>query len=719
MAALQKIRSNTWIIAIMGVGLFLFILTMVLDQNTISAITNSTRNVGEVYGKSLSYEDYYQMINEASEAQKLRTGGTLTDAQNDQIRDQVWNEFVGYELVKHECDALGIIVTDDDVKNALREGTAQCFQNVPMFLGQNGLFDYTGLQNFFKQYKEMKGRQIDPSVAEQFETISNLWAYTEKQLRRELLVNKFQALFVTSFTANPISAQTAFNDRTATTNALVAALPYAAIADKEVKIDDADLKAAYDSYKELFRLDNEVRDIQYIDVVVTASAADKKALNDEMTAIYDKLQAGGDPATIINAGKSQVRFTDVPLSTKVFPYDIKQQLDSMPVGAIKAPYLNPQDNTMNIVKLISKTQAPDSILYRALPVQAADAKAIATRTDSVLKALNSGAKFADVAKKMGLPSDSAWLSAAQFESPEISGDNAKFIKSLYAAPVNAYTKLELNGNTIILQVLERRALQSKVVAAVVKIPVDFSKATYDAALSKFNRFLAANKTVTDLVKNAPKQGYQVVEQAGFAATQRYIGAGGYTPGVMGSKDAVRWVFDTAEEGDISPMYEVGEANNHLLVVALNKIHEKGYMPWDEKQVKEFLTAVVKSRKKGEVAAKRLEGVKNIEAAKSKGAVVDSLNNVAFSGYSVVPAVGVPEPMLTAALASARIGQTTAPVIGTAGAYIARITAKNKGTETFNAQQEMGMIQRSYMQSAQQVLGTLARKAKVVDNRYKF
>ena len=32
MAALQKIRSSSWIIGLMGVGMFLFILTMVLDQ---------------------------------------------------------------------------------------------------------------------------------------------------------------------------------------------------------------------------------------------------------------------------------------------------------------------------------------------------------------------------------------------------------------------------------------------------------------------------------------------------------------------------------------------------------------------------------------------------------------------------------------------------------------------------------------------------------------
>ena len=119
MAALQKIRSSSWILILMAVGMFLFILTMVLDSNTISALTNSSRNVGEVYGKSLSAEEFSGMVNEASEVMKLRNGGTLTDEQTDMVRNQVWNDYVQYELVKHECDKLGVEVTEKEVQEAL------------------------------------------------------------------------------------------------------------------------------------------------------------------------------------------------------------------------------------------------------------------------------------------------------------------------------------------------------------------------------------------------------------------------------------------------------------------------------------------------------------------------------------------------------------------------------------------------------------------------
>ena len=461
MAALQKIRSSSWILILMAVGMFLFILTMVLDSNTISALTNSSRNVGEVYGKSLSAEEFSGMVNEASEVMKLRNGGTLTDEQTDMVRNQVWNDYVQYELVKHECDKLGVEVTEKDVQEALRQGSAQAFQNLPMFMGQTGRFDYTALQAFFKQVKSMKGQNLPPEAAEQINTIQKLWAYTDKQLRRELLMTKYQSLLMASVTTNPISAKAQFDARTQSANALVAAFPYGNISDKEVKVEDSDLKAVYDRFKKLFRLDNEVRDLKFIDYVVSASPADRKAVEQQVQGIYEKLSAGEDPAAVINASKSQTRFIDLPLAAEAFPTDVRQELESMSAGSMKAPYVNDQDNTYNVVKLISKVQAPDSVAYRALSVQATEAG----RADSILQALKGGAKFEDVAKKMGMRSDTTWINTAQVTADQLNPETAKFVNELYNAPLNAYNVVDVQGAKVVLQVVNRKAM--------VKVPINF------------------------------------------------------------------------------------------------------------------------------------------------------------------------------------------------------------------------------------------------------
>lgn len=715
MPAIQRIRNHgAWLIGVIGLALFAFIAEEFFRSMETTS-NHSKQQVGEVYGETLSIQDFQEMVNEATEVYKMRTGQNLSDAMQDQVRDQVWNEFVIYQLVKHETDALGLYVTDAEVQNALVEGTAQSLQNLSMFANQQGRFDYTALQTFIKQYNEMKGKAQGEQL-EQIETIYNLWKYSEKQLRKELLMNKYQGLFSMTMLANPVCAKAGFEDRNTTNTTVVAALPFAAIKDK-VEVTDDELKDAYNTYKENFRLDAELRDIKYIDVAVTASKADKEALDAEMNGIYEKLAAGTDPAVVVGSSNSLVRFADMPVSANAFPYDIRQVLDSMSVGQTKQPYRNMSDNTMNVVKLMAKTATADSILYRAIFVQGKDEADVQQRHDSIMTALRAGAAMKAIAKKYGQNADSAWVTSAQLEQGMSQPENVKFAKALYDG--NGYTSLELNGNKLILDIMQKKGSSAKYVAAVVKCNINFSKDTYNQAKNKLNLFLAANKDLAAVEKAAAKAGYQVVETPNFSSASHNIGANGRMPGVAGSKDALRWAFDDAKVGEISKIYDCGEANDHILVVGLSAIHEKGYMPWDAPDVKNFLTSVVTAQKKGEIAAKKLAGVKTIEAAQGKGAVVDTLKNSNFFLTPFISATQAPEAKVAAAIYAAKVNETTAPVIGTAGAYVLKVVAREKGKTAFNAETEKNMLARQYMQMSQAVFGDLVKKAKIVDNRYKF
>ena len=57
-------------------------------------------------------------------------------------------------------------------------------------------FDVSMLREFKKSYKEMQGKasQVPQEYMEQYAMLDRLWTYTEKNLRRQLLVEKFQTL---------------------------------------------------------------------------------------------------------------------------------------------------------------------------------------------------------------------------------------------------------------------------------------------------------------------------------------------------------------------------------------------------------------------------------------------------------------------------------------------------------------------------------------------
>ncbi|MBR1733645.1 MAG: SurA N-terminal domain-containing protein, partial [Alloprevotella sp.] len=441
MAALQTIRSKgALLIGVIGLALFAFIAEEFF--RSFQTTSNMDRmKVGEVYGKDLSYTDFQQLVEEQTEIAKLQKsmagqGDALTDQEQDQIRDRVWQDFITSSVIEHEAGKLGIRVTEEDEQNALRTGQLQSLQILAQ-LGfanqQTGQFDVAALQDFLKNYDKNMKQMLqagNTAYAEQYQQIRKVWDYAEKQLRKEILSQKYGLLLSSTFISNPVTAKMNFDDQTVQTKAEVVALPYSTVADKDVKVEDADQKELYALYKELFRNDGgKTASLKVLDVTVTPSEADREALMNEVKAQQEKLQAGEDPASVVGGSKTIYTYSNLAMSKGAFRQmpDVSTALDSMAVGSVKPAYFNAQDNTVTTLKLVSKVQAADSVLYRRIVAVAATPEESATRADSIFKAVQGGAKLADLAKKYGQPTDSVWMVSRQYEGPGLPEEDAKLI----------------------------------------------------------------------------------------------------------------------------------------------------------------------------------------------------------------------------------------------------------------------------------------------------
>ncbi len=726
MAALQAIRKRGGIlIAVIGAALFAFIAEELF--RSIETTSNVGRNtVGEVYGQAFSAQEFSEMKQELNEVNKLQASmGVAREMTDDQASEQVWEEFVQSTIIEHEADKLGLIVTDEDVQNALRSGQYNSLQTLAR-LGfanqQTGQFDVAALQDFLKNYdKNMQQFQQtgNQAYAEQFNQIRQVWSYTEKQLRKEILARKFYVLMSQSFISNPLTAKLDFESQTVGTEAEVVAIPYSTVADKDATPTEEELQAIYKQYRELFRNEGKAAALKMINVTVTPSDADREKALAEVRAQEEQLRNGEDVATVIGSSKTIFPFTNLAMSKNAFRSmpDVQNALDSMAVGSVRPTYLS-QDNFITTFKLVDRQQASDSVLCRRIVAPAQTPEESATRADSILKAIQGGATFADMAKKYGQHSDSFWVSSAQYEGAGLSEDDAKVYSTLNRAEPGTFV-INMTQGSLIFEVLERKNIETKYVVAVVRTPLQFSNETYNAALSKLNRFLADNRTIETIEKNAGKAGY-VLEDIPYYPQENLgiqTGIGG-----DGAKKAVQWLFDEAKAGDVSNIYECGAQNDHLLVFAVKGISKDTYRSLDEEDVRKAITTLAIQQKKGEILMGRLQGVKSLaDAQKQQGAVKDSVTVSSFYESPTLQAIGTPEPRLAGAFARTAAGQFTGAVRGASAIYFAQVLSHKPAEEAkFDEKAAMQQSASAMQQMALNgFLNGLRSQAKVKDNRYKF
>lgn len=683
-------------VIVIGLALFAFIAG---DAWKIFQPHQNKQDVGVVNGKKISAQEFQNMVEEYTKVQELLYGSHLSDEELTRMRDGVWQSYVTYELIKKEADKLGLTVTDAEIQQMIKDGTSPMLNNTPFVNPQTGMFD--------KAMMEMFATQGNP------EQVSLIMNFVEKNLKQGLLISKYQALVMKSLISNPVSAQNSFDGRINETDIQLAALPYSSIADSTISVSDSEIKELYNKKKEQFKNLVETRNIQYIDYVVTPSEADRNATQEEVTECSKELANAGanDYASVVRSSKSTVPYVDVPVSQKALPSDIANRLDSASVGEVYGPFYSQSDDSYNTFKIVSKQMLPDSIEFRQMQVIAATPDATKKLADSITTALKGGADFAELAKKYNQDGVSQWLSSNMYEGQAIDMNGAKVINALNGLEVNDIQNIDMGQFNAVVQVVNRKAMTNKYKIAVVKVPVKFSNETYNEAYNKINQFLAGNQSYDDFVKNAEDNGYRLLAREGFRSDEHVVG------GVPGSREALKWVFD-ADTKTVSPLYNCGRENDHLLIVALSGVNEEGYQPVEA--VKEELRAEIIRDKKAEQLIAKFAAVKTFDDAKALADVrTDSVKHVSFSAPTFVSITRNNEPALGAAVAKVEVNHLSKPVKGNGGVYVFQPYNKTKLEEQYDAKNEETGLSTMNQNMASRFISDLYQKGEVKDLRYLF
>lgn len=706
MATLQKLRNmGPMLIIFVGVALFAFIAG---DAWKILQPHQGSQTVGSVNGEELLATDYQKMYEEYSNVVKfLRQTNSLSEDELNQVKDEVWQNYVRNYIIKTEAEKIGLTVSAAELQDIVNAGQDPILQQTP-FKNEQGQFDKNLLNNFLVQYDQNKD---DANFAQQYRDLYELWKFVEKSITDNALAYKYQTLIQNTYLSNPVAAQNNFEANNASYDIEIAAYPYTALKDTEITVSDDEVKALYNKNKEQYKQYSESRDINYVSYRVTPSDADRAELNKEMNEYAEMLKADdADYATILRQASSMIPYSAVAWKKESYPEEVAVRLDETAINTVVAPIYNQADDSYTTFKLLGKATVADSIKYRQVAFAAATPEATATLADSIMGVLKAGSDFAEIAKKYEQDGNEIWLTSAQYEGMMVDGMNATFLTKIIDAKKGEYTLLEMEGSPvkIIFQVTEKKNEVEKYQAVVIKREAEFSSETYNAAYNKFSEFVTKCKTTDDLVNNAEEYGYRVLTQNNIYTSTHKIA------GQNGTREAIKWIFTAAQPGNVSPLYECGE-NDNLLVVSLANIREKGYMPMDE--TSEFLRNQIIADKKAEKIMSELAGKKFEAVASTANVKCDTVKHITFSAPAYISLTAASEPVISAVVTGMENGAVSAPIKGNAGVYVVRLIAKNAKGGEYNAKKEQDALKIFGQRGASRFMNDLYEKAEIEDNRY--
>ena len=708
MATLQKIRSKgPLLVIVVGLALFAFIAG---DAWKAIQPHQGRQDVGEINGETLSAQEYQELLDEYTEVIKLsQRVNALNDEQLTYAKDQVWQSYVNNKLIEAEAEKLGLSVSDAEIQAIIDEGSHPLLMQTPFRNPQTGAFDKDMLKKFLVDYANLANSQVPAQYAEYYQQMGLFWEFIEKNLKQSLLAEKYQNLLAKSLISNPVSAEDAFAARTQQTDVLLAAIPFSSIADSTITVSNDEIKALYKERKETYKQNIETRNIKYIDVLVTPSEQDRTDVLNEVTEYANQMAETTDMAAFIRTTGSVVPFTGIAINKAAYPSDIATRIDSVKLNEVYGPYYNQVDDSYNAMMVMAKESLADSVQYRQIQVYAETAEKTAALADSIYTALRGGADFAEMAQKYGQTGESAWLTALSYEGATLDADNMKYIQTILKSNKNELTNLQIGQVNVILQVLDKKAVKEKYQVAVVKRPVEFSKETYNKAYNDFSQFVAQNTTLDKLVENAEESGYRLLERVDFRSNEHMVG------GVKNTREALKWVFE-ANEGEVSPLYECGD-NNHMMVVALEKINPVGYR--NINTVADMLRLEILKDKKAEKILATLNGAGIDQVKAMENAVSDTVKHITFSAPAYVSVTYASEPVLGAFANKSEVNKVSAPIKGNNAIYVLQTINKENNAEEFDAKQEENALATMAGRYASSFINDLYEKANVKDNRYLY
>jgi peptidyl-prolyl cis-trans isomerase D len=700
MALLGSLRDKmgTWVVVFVFVAIAAFILGDMFSGN--SNIMNWGRNsVGEIGGKEISVDEYQATVQEREMNFIASNGYEPSDRDKESLRQQAWDLLIARHAIVPQYEKVGVEVTEKELIDMISgknifEGIKQAFTNQ-----QTGEFDRSQLGNYINQLTKLPPDN----------QMRARWDQFQKDLKPARERIKYENLLLKTNFVTKAEAEREYHLQSDVAEVKYLYVPYYTVSDS-TEVTDAELQDYYNKNKEKFKTQG-TRDIKYVVISITPSAADSAVVKEELAKDVEAFKTSQQDS-VYAANNSDGQNPYGKYNRGNLPAFIKDE--DLKEGNVIGPVLDGE--TYRIVK-ISKisTDTVNSARASHILIRPTDASAPAKaeakeKARKILNEIKAGADFAAKAREFGTDGtaqnggDLGWFSSGRMVKPF---EDAVFSVS---KPGLLNDVVETDFGFHIIKVTEAKTNTAYEIA-VVERQILPSDETLNEFYRRAETFADDLSGVTEFEQRAKQQGLTVYDGKNIGPGDRRVGS------LNNARQIVQWLYREASVGKVSEIFELQD--QHVVAVMTNKV-EAGYKPLES--VKAEITPAVKNEKNAKVIIEKLKKLNGTleEIAKAYGpdANIYTSSDLKLNS-NALPSAGYDPKSIGVAFAVEN-GKRSAPIEGENGVVIIETLNKTVAPDlndytTFKSQLEQNALNMSSMNIAE----AIKDKSEIEDERYKI
>ena len=627
MASLNTLRTKFGIV--LSIVIAGALLAFILSLKTEMGFSGNDPRVGVIDGEKINYSEYYNQYEQV----KAQSGAQESNEQQSaMLANAAWQALIGKYVLTPGFDKMGLRVTEPERMSMVSgQHPSQAFYNA-FADPRTGEYNVAAVHQFL-------------SEAEANAQAQQAWAQLNEQARMEREVAKFLGLIKGGVYVNSLEVANGVNSANNTYAGKWAGKKYSAVPDSLIQLKSSDIKAYYNSHKNMFK-QTPSRALSYVVFEVSPTDDDMLALEKSVAEVGAQFAATEELKSFVRANRNGKIADNYVSAKQLSEEEAKALLD----GATYGPVL--KNNEWTMARALDTKIVPDSMGIRHIVLPYTQ-EALA---DSLLTVLKGGADFAQVAAQYSVY-DATAANGGEVGVMPFSAFSGEFAAALANAKTGDIVKIASGDAIQLMQVYRADKPSKHVQVASITYPVEASAATRRDIHNQAGTFSVNAKGSVEAFNDAASAAAVTPRIASLAQGERTI------RGLEDSRDVARWAYG-AEVGDVSEIFPVGK---DYVIAMLTEIDDNEFAPLEKVSAQQIRAQVLRD-KKYDYIVKELSGSTLDEQAKSLGTEVADFDNVTFGAF-YVNGPGF-EPRLIGAISSTtEKGVLSAPVKGLSGVYV--------------------------------------------------